>query len=79
MPVNQRRLAEIMLEQCEHVEERCPGYRGAVIDHLIGILDAEYSHKTGGGINIRKRVMAQCEALGRFLAKNRGHNQATDE
>lgn len=71
MPVNQRRLAQIMLEQCAQIDERVPGYRGALIDHLIQILDFENAHRRGGGMPIKQQITAQCEALGAFLAQKR--------
>ena len=69
--VNQRRLAEIMLQHCNQIEERCPGYRSALVDAVIQVLELENVHRSGGGINIRQKIGDQCEAVGSFLAERR--------
>jgi hypothetical protein len=71
MTVNQRRIAEIMLNHCSQLEERCEGYHGAMIDALVQILELESLHRAGRGIPIRQRIGDQCETLGRFLAERR--------
>ena len=71
MAANQRRLAEIMLRHCNEVEERCPGYREALLERLIQVLELEDLNRRGGGIKIREKILAQCEALGEFLSVNR--------
>jgi hypothetical protein len=76
MAVNQRRLAQIMLRHCNEVEERCPGYRQALLEHLIQVLDLEDLNRRGGGIKILEKVTDQCEALGGFLTSKRGGDES---
>lgn len=67
MAVNQRQLISVLTAEIEQLDERCPGYRKAVLDHLAEIVVLERGHRTHRTI-IQKQVTEQCQALGDFLA-----------
>lgn len=70
MPLNERKIIEIMLDECKQVEERCPGYRAEIIEVVSDIITAERQHRVQG-TNIQQKINEKCNATGRFLAENR--------
>lgn len=71
MPLNQKKVAAIILEECNKLPERCSGYREEILASLSDIIQAERQHRIQA-TNIQQRVSEKCNALGRFLAVNRG-------
>lgn len=71
MPLNERKIVSIILEQCKRVPERCEGYREELVDTISDIIQAERQHRVQG-TNIQQRVTDKCTAAGRFLASKRG-------
>lgn len=70
MPANDRKVVEIILEEVQHVEERCDGYRMVLADALADIITAERQHRVKG-TNIQQWVNQKCNATGEFLAEVR--------
>lgn len=66
MPLNERRIMEILLEECNKVQERCKGYREELIETIGDIVQSERQHRVQG-TNIQKKVSDKCSALGVFL------------
>jgi hypothetical protein len=71
MPLNERKIISIILEQCQRIPERCVGYREELIDSITDIIQAERQHRIQG-TNIQRKVNDKCNAAGRFLATKRG-------
>lgn len=71
MPLNEKMITSIILEECVLVEERCDGYREEIIDVVSDIITAERQHRVQG-TNIQKRINDKCNTAGRFLAEKRG-------
>ena len=71
MPLNKKKIIDIILEECKGINERCDGYREELTDVLIYIISAEEQHRVQGS-QIQKKVNDRCKTAGRFLAERRG-------
>ena len=69
MPLNYKRIGSLILEECNKLEERCPGYRDELLQTLTDILEYERQHKQAA-TNVQKRINDKCMAAGGFLFKN---------
>jgi hypothetical protein len=78
MPLNDRKIITIILEQCRGIEERCDGYREEIIDVISDIVDYERQHRVQM-TNIQKKINDKCNAAARFLAEKRGHDVTAEE
>lgn len=78
MPLNDKKVISIILEQCGEIEERCEGYRDEVVDVISDILTYERSHRVAA-TNIQKKINEKCNAAGRFLAKQRNPDVGVEE
>lgn len=78
MPLNEKKIIAIILEQSKQVPERCNDYRGELIETISDIIQAERQHRVQG-TNIQQKVNDKCNALGRFLATKRGQFKGEDE
>ncbi len=70
MPVNRKKLLEILELQFDYVDERCEGYKKELLKTIAEIIDLEQQHRVQG-TNIRQKVSKKCSDLGRYLAENR--------
>lgn len=75
MPLNERKIINIILEECKTVEERCEGYQEELIDVITDIITTERQHRVQG-TNVQQRVNDKCNTAGRFLAERRGRSGA---
>ncbi len=73
MPLGEKKIISIILEESAGIEERCEGYREEIIDVISEILEYERSHRVSA-TNIQKKINDKCNAAGRFLAMRRGHD-----
>ena len=78
MPLNDRKIISIILEQCAEIEERCDGYREEIIQVISDILEYERGHRVSA-TNIQKKINDKCDATARFLANQRGHDTNMEE
>ena len=78
MPLNDKKIISIILEQCESIEERCEGYRSEVIEVISKILEYERGHRVSA-TNIQKKINDKCSAAARFLTEQRGQDSGTEE
>ena len=78
MPLNDRKIISIILEQCSEIDERCSGYRDLLIDVISEILEYERGHRVSA-TNIQKKINDKCNAAARFLAARRGQDTGTEE
>lgn len=78
MPLNDKKIISIILEQCAGVEERCDGYREEIVEVISEILRYERGHRVSA-TNIQKKINDKCNATARFLAKQRGPDTDPEE
>jgi ribosomal protein L4 len=78
MPLNERKIINIILEECKTVEERCEGYQEELVDVVTDIITAERQHRVQG-TNIQKKINDMCNATGRFLAERQAQSNTAGE
>jgi hypothetical protein len=71
MPLNERKIIQIILDQCTQVQERCQGYRQELIETISEIVSEERRNRVQA-TNIQVKVNDKISASGRFLASKRG-------
>lgn len=67
MPLNERKIISIILEQASEIEERCPGYKKELIAVIAEIIEYERGHRVSA-TNIQKKISDKCNAVAHFLA-----------
>ena len=70
MPLNDRKIITIILDECESIQERCGGYREELIETITEIIALERQHRVQG-TNIQQKINDKCSAAGNFLARTR--------
>ena len=78
MPLNDKKIIAIILEQCADVEERCEGYREEIVDVISDIIEYERQHRVQG-TNIQKKINDKCNAAARYLSEQRGDELETGD
>tara|TARA_R110002072_G_scaffold106682_2_gene232919 strand:+ start:2374 stop:2619 length:246 start_codon:yes stop_codon:yes gene_type:complete len=68
MPLNDKKIISIILEQCGEIDERCKGYREEIIEVISEILEYERGHRVSA-TNIQKKINDKCNAAARFLVE----------
>ena len=76
MPLNDRKIISIILEECTGIEERCEGYKEEIIDVISEILEYERGHRVSA-TNIQQKINEKCNATARFLALKRSQDAGT--
>ena len=76
MPLNDRRIIQIIIEQCSALPNRCEGYLEEIVDVVAEVLAYERQHRVSA-TSIQKQISNKCDAAGRFLASSRAN--AADE
>ena len=76
MPLNDRKIIGIILEQSTELEERCNGYREEIIEVIAEILAYERGHRVSR-TNIQKKINDKCDAAAQFLVRQRSRNANT--
>lgn len=71
MPLNERKIIRIILDECKTVEERCEGYREELVGVITDIISTERQHRVQN-TNVQQRISDKCNTAGRFLAEKRG-------
>ena len=77
MPLNDRRIISIIMEQCAELEPRCEGYEEEIVQVIAEILTYERQHRVSA-TTIQKKISDKCDAAGRFLAKQRAAAAPTE-
>ena len=70
MPLNDRKIINIIFNECKSIEERCAGYKEELLEVITEIITAERQHRVQG-THIQKKITDKCNAAADFLAKNR--------
>ena len=76
MPLNDRKIINIILNECKSLEERCDGYKEEIREAIVEIITAERQHRVQG-TNIQQKINSKCQAAGDFLAKNQDSTKVT--
>ena len=77
MPLNERKIVAIILEQRVGIEERCEGYQTEIVEVIADILEYERGHRVSA-TNIQQKINDKCNAAARFLVKQRTKNPVTE-
>lgn len=78
MPLNQKKIISIILNECESIEERCDGYREELIEVITEIIALERQHRVQG-TNIQQKINDKCKAAGHFLSEQRVRLESYEE
>ena len=78
MPLNERKIINILLDECKTIEDRCKGYQEEIVELISEIITAERQHRIQG-TNIQQKISDRCNAAGRFLAEKRGRKVKDEE
>ena len=73
MPLNERKIINILLDECRIIDERCEGYQDELVELIGEIITAERQHRILG-TNIQQKISDRCNAAGQFLAEKRGQD-----
>lgn len=71
MPLNEKKIISLIMEQAREIPDRAMGYGPALIEAISDIIQAERQHRVHG-TSIQQKVNDKCNALGEFLAQQRG-------
>ena len=74
VPLNERKIISILLDECKTIEDRCKGYQ----EEIVEVIRAERQHRIQG-TNIQQKINDRCNAAGRFLAEKRGQKVKDEE
>lgn len=77
MPLNERKIISIILEECAGIDERCNGYREEIREVITDILMYERGHRVSR-TNIQTKINDRCNAAAQFLVKKRGSYTSTE-
>ncbi len=78
MPLNDKKIISIILEECNGVEERCEGYCEEIREVIADILKYERDHRLAA-TNIQQKINDKCGAAARFLSGKLGQDTDTGE
>lgn len=78
MPINENKIAQIIIGECQSIEERCSGYKEELIRVITDILVAENQHRVQA-TNIQQQINLRCQKAGDFLAENRNSLKSETE
>ena len=77
MPLNDRKVISIILEQAKAVQPRYKGYREEVVTLVASILELERQHRVQG-TTIQKKINDKCNAVARLLSDQRDGQASED-
>lgn len=70
MPLNEKIIISIILEECNGIQERYNGYRKEMVEAIAHILENERLHRMSA-TNIQKKIHDKCSLVASILAKHR--------
>lgn len=70
MPLNDRKIIGILLEEGQRVPDRCPGYREEIVNVISDVITYERGHRVDA-TNIQQKINDKFDAAARFLTENR--------
>lgn len=78
MSFNAEKMANLISNGIEFIDERCHGYKKKIRDSIIEILKSEKEHK-GQKTNIQQKVDSACYTAGDFLWRELEKDQSKTE
>ena len=78
MPLNERKIIEIISEECAGIDERYNGYREDISDVITDILIYEQGHRVSK-TNIQKDINERFDKAARSLVKKRVSHTGSEE
>ena len=78
MPLNDKKIISILMEESATIDERCKGYREEIIDVITDVIVYERQHRVQG-TNIQKKINDKCNSAGRYLAEQRAESMDAGE
>ena len=78
MSFNPEKMANIILNECESIEEKCEGYKEKLVRVIVEIISTEKEHSVRG-IRIQKEINKICDNAGDFLMKKRDMDETGTE
>ena len=66
MPLNDSKVREIIRQEVQSIEERCPEYRKVLADTLDHIIELEWQHQVQA-TNIQQKINDEFDDAGRWL------------
>ena len=70
MPLNDRKIISIIMEEGKAVPERCEGYREELINVIGDVIAFERGHRVEA-TNIQQKINDKCDAVARLLTDKR--------
>lgn len=70
MPLNDKKIISIILDECKVLKERCEGYREEMIEVITEIISYERNHKVEA-TNIQQKINDKCDTAAVFLTARR--------
>ena len=79
MPLKPSKILNIILDECESINERYDGYKKDFVYLITDIIEDERKH-IAQGTNIQQQINEKCDVAGDLLAESRGQtNLASGE
>ena len=78
MPLNERKIIEIISEECAGIDERYNGYREDIGDVITDIHMYEHGHRVSK-TNIQKDINKRFDDAAQILVKKRGSHTGSEE
>lgn len=69
MPLNDRLVINLIKQEVDRIEERCPEYRNELLSTIGDILQYKRDHKVSAG-NVQRNISEKCNAMSKFLMMN---------
>ena len=77
MPLNERKIISIILDECKNIEERYDGYKEEMIEVISDILQYEREHRISR-TDIQKKINDKCNAAGYSLSEKRSRTKMAE-
>ena len=77
MSFNKQKMVNLILNECESIEEKRDGYRKKILDAIVEILNAERENQAQR-TQIQQQVNTACYEAGNFLARGRDTDTLTE-
>lgn len=70
MSIGDKKIVHTIIKECNDLDQKCPGYRSAILDLITDILAIERGHQVSA-TRVQQKVNDKFRATGRWLAASR--------
>jgi len=70
MSIGDKKIVRTIIKECQGLEDRCPGYRSAILELITDILSIERRHQVSA-TRVQQKVNDKFKATGQWLTKAR--------